>query len=163
MLTFSTSFDGSLEPPPPSRRRHRRRFHVAYLVNQYPAVSHTFIRREIEALERLGVVVDRIALRGWDAEVVDAADKAEQAKTRFVLKDGVPALVMALGAEIWRSPRLAFRAFVSPSTWLGFRIDRRRSTSPTWPKHVLSADGLPKARSAISMPLRPPTPRRWRC
>jgi hypothetical protein len=26
---------------------------VAYLVNQYPKASHSFIRREIEALERL--------------------------------------------------------------------------------------------------------------
>ena len=44
---------------------------VAYLVNQYPKVSHTFIRREIQALERLGITVERIALRGWDAEVAD--------------------------------------------------------------------------------------------
>jgi len=28
---------------------------VAYLVNQYPKVSHSFIRREILALERQGV------------------------------------------------------------------------------------------------------------
>ena len=27
---------------------------LAYLVNQYPKVSHTFIRREIAALESLG-------------------------------------------------------------------------------------------------------------
>ena len=38
---------------------------VAYLVNQYPTVSHTFIRREILALERCGVEVTRFALRGW--------------------------------------------------------------------------------------------------
>ena len=44
---------------------------VAYLVNQYPKVSHTFIRREILALERQGVTVRRFAIRGWDAEVVD--------------------------------------------------------------------------------------------
>ena len=28
---------------------------VLYLINQYPAISHTFIKREILALERLGV------------------------------------------------------------------------------------------------------------
>ena len=54
--------------------------HVAYLVNQYPKVSHTFIRREILALERSGITVERIALRGWDAEVVDPQDVAERGK-----------------------------------------------------------------------------------
>ena len=51
---------------------------VAYLINQYPKVSHTFIRREIAALERQGVTVQRFALRGWDAEVADPEDAAER-------------------------------------------------------------------------------------
>jgi colanic acid/amylovoran biosynthesis glycosyltransferase len=83
---------------------------VAYLVNQYPAVSHTFIRREIEALERLGAVVQRIALRGWDVVVVDAADKSEQTKTHYVLQRGVAALLVALVRQLLRSPRLTLRA-----------------------------------------------------
>ena len=37
---------------------------IAYLVNQYPAVSHTFIRREILALEKQGHEVLRISIRG---------------------------------------------------------------------------------------------------
>ena len=37
---------------------------VAYLINQYPKVSHSFIRREILALERQGVAVLRVAARG---------------------------------------------------------------------------------------------------
>ena len=41
---------------------------VAYLVNQYPKISHSFIRREIHALERLGLAIDRIAIRGWSGE-----------------------------------------------------------------------------------------------
>ena len=45
---------------------------IAYFVNQYPKVSHSFIRREILALERQGFEVQRIALRGWNAEVVGA-------------------------------------------------------------------------------------------
>jgi len=35
---------------------------LAYFVNQYPKVSHSFIRREILALERQGFEVLRIAL-----------------------------------------------------------------------------------------------------
>jgi hypothetical protein len=37
---------------------------IAYLVNQFPKGSHTFIRRETLALERQGIEVFRIALRG---------------------------------------------------------------------------------------------------
>jgi hypothetical protein len=51
---------------------------IAYLVNQYPKVSHTFIRREIRALEQLGMLVTRFALRGWDADVTDRADIEER-------------------------------------------------------------------------------------
>lgn len=66
---------------------------VAYFINQYPKVSHSFIRREILALEAEGMAVLRIALRGWDAELVDPEDIAEQGRTEYVLSDGVTALV----------------------------------------------------------------------
>ena len=69
---------------------------IAYLVNQYPAVSHSFIRREILELERRGYEVMRIALRGWDAELVDDGDKLERTRTRYVLREGAPALLLAL-------------------------------------------------------------------
>lgn len=75
-------------------RQQKRTDRVAYLINQYPKVSHTFIRREILALERQGVTVDRIALRGWnDNTIVDPADIAERAVTRYVQKDGLVALM----------------------------------------------------------------------
>src|SRR5262245_26965802 len=68
---------------------------VAYLVNRYPAASHVFIRREINALERLGVPVLRIALRGWGEQPVDADDRAEQMQTRYLLRGGALALTAA--------------------------------------------------------------------
>src|SRR5450755_8222 len=66
---------------------------VAYLINQYPKVSHSFIRREILALERRGVQVQRYAMRGWDAETPDPADAHERAHTRYLLRDGIGALL----------------------------------------------------------------------
>jgi glycosyltransferase involved in cell wall biosynthesis len=71
-------------------------YSVAYLVNQYPTVSHTFIRREIEALERRGVEVKRIAIRGWNGALPDPADAAERKATRYVLRDGPLALAAAV-------------------------------------------------------------------
>ena len=68
---------------------------LAYLINQYPAVSHSFIRREILALERLGFEVMRISLRGWDNALTDEQDLIERKHTRYVLEAGAPALLLA--------------------------------------------------------------------
>ena len=83
---------------------------VAYLINQYPKVSHSFIRREIVALEERGWSVLRLALRGWDANLVDPADIAEQAKTIFVLGHGAWPLVMAVLRQAVRAPGRLFAA-----------------------------------------------------
>lgn len=68
---------------------------IAYLINQYPKVSHTFIRTEILALERQGLTVTRIAIRGWLENPVDAIDADEKQKTRYVLHDGLIPLLIA--------------------------------------------------------------------
>ena len=74
---------------------------IAYFVNQYPKVSHSFIRREIEALERLGFTVSRIALRGWDAELVDEADFRERERTRYILNAGAFEFVTAAAVALF--------------------------------------------------------------
>jgi colanic acid/amylovoran biosynthesis glycosyltransferase len=58
---------------------------LAYLVNQYPSVSHTFIRREIEALERGGIAVRRFTIRRSRTPLVDPADIREQRATFCLL------------------------------------------------------------------------------
>ena len=83
---------------------------VAYLVNQYPAVSHTFIKREIEALERRGVTVERFALRGWQDKLVDAGDLAERTRTRYVLQQGAARPLLALVRCALTRPRKLWRA-----------------------------------------------------
>jgi glycosyltransferase involved in cell wall biosynthesis len=58
---------------------------VAYLTGSYPAVSHTFIAREIEALRALGVEVATFSLhRPAPGELLTDADRAEAAATRNV-------------------------------------------------------------------------------
>lgn len=82
----------------------------AYLVNQYPKVSHSFIRREILALERQGVLVHRFALRGWDEKPVDPMDAQELLQTQYVLKRGVWPLLVAGLIHLAVAPRLWWRA-----------------------------------------------------
>ena len=69
---------------------------IAYLVNQYPKVSHSFVRREVAAVESCGVKVARFSIRSCESELVDEADKLEQELTKVILGIGVKCLVLAL-------------------------------------------------------------------
>ncbi|QYX54058.1 glycosyltransferase family 4 protein [Pseudomonas sp. S07E 245] len=103
---------------------------IAYFINQYPKVSHSFIRREILALERQGIEVQRIALRGWDGELQDNDDIAERSKTRYVLEDGVKGLLKPL-LEVLRAQPRRF----SGALWLALGMSRRADRS--WPYHLI--------------------------
>ncbi|WP_394648370.1 glycosyltransferase family 4 protein [uncultured Sphingomonas sp.] len=83
---------------------------IAYLVSQYPASSHTFIRREVDSLRRHGVDIRTYSIRRPSpAELKAPEDKASFAETRFVLPLSFPAL---LGAHL--------RALVTrPAAWFG--------------------------------------------
>lgn len=96
--------------PGPAPERSASGMRVAYLTNQYPKVSHTFIRREILAMERLGLMVQRIALRGWDGEVVDGLDRAERERTTYLLRHGLLPLLAASMRACVSAPRRFFRA-----------------------------------------------------
>lgn len=97
---------------------------IAYFINQYPKVSHTFIRREILALERQGFDIQRIALRGWSETTPDAEDQQEQARTRYVLRQGIRGLVPATLLAIFASPLRFFWA-LRLAVRLSHRSDHR--------------------------------------
>lgn len=93
---------------------------IAYLMNIYPMTSTTFIRREILALERQGIEIFRIALRGWDSDVVDEQDRAECKRTRYVLRAGALPLLLALASMLLTRPVRLMR-----SICLAWRMGRR--------------------------------------
>jgi glycosyltransferase involved in cell wall biosynthesis len=93
---------------------------IAYLVNQYPKVSHSFIRREILALERQGFEVERIALRGWGDPLADPQDLRERAQTRYLLQGGAFVLALAVLRQVAAAPVRFVRAFA-----LAWRMGRR--------------------------------------
>jgi colanic acid/amylovoran biosynthesis glycosyltransferase len=83
---------------------------IAYIVNQYPKVNHTFIRREILAIEKAGQTIRRFALRGWDAELVDRADITERDKTTYILRRGLFPLIRAALTWLLFRPDSFFKA-----------------------------------------------------
>jgi len=84
---------------------------ISYLVNQYPKVSHSFIRREILALEKQGFQVQRIAQRGWKESLVDLEDKQEREKTQYIVQQGAIALLLSFLKVIFKYPFGVFEAF----------------------------------------------------
>lgn len=77
---------------------------IAYLTNHYPHVRHTFIRREIVALEQLGVPVVRFSIRPSGADLVDPADQTEFRQTRAILAGSKFTLMWALLVAVFTRP-----------------------------------------------------------
>src|SRR5260370_20910994 len=69
---------------------------LAYLVNQYPKTSHSFIRREIAAIEKLGLEVERFSIRPALERLENRVDEAEKSRTRVVLGQGVVGLLSSI-------------------------------------------------------------------
>jgi colanic acid/amylovoran biosynthesis glycosyltransferase len=96
---------------------------LAYLINQYPLVSHAFIRREILALERRGFEITRISLRGWDRDLADPDDLLEREHTHFILREGALVLLLAMIRLLLTRPLALARAFVLTCR-MSFRSER---------------------------------------
>ena len=77
---------------------------IAYLVNRYPAVSHTFIRREIVAHEADGLTILRYTIRQPQGSFPDTADADESGKTTGILAQGAVSLLTALAVTALTSP-----------------------------------------------------------
>jgi colanic acid/amylovoran biosynthesis glycosyltransferase len=84
---------------------------IAYLTNQYPHVRHTFIRREIVALEALGVEVARFSIRDSGRDAVDPADIEEKKKTHSLLAESKLQLLLAPVATFFTRPIRWLKAF----------------------------------------------------
>ena len=61
---------------------------LAYLCNVYPAVSHSFVRREVAAIEGEGHEVHRFSVRPPDKGLRDEADLREAEQTDVILGKG---------------------------------------------------------------------------
>jgi colanic acid/amylovoran biosynthesis glycosyltransferase len=95
---------------------------VAYFTNIYPAVTHTFIRREIRATEVLGVKVFRCAVRS-DVNLVDREDMKEKAETRYISEVNIGELLRASFITLLTRPLTTARA-IRLTFKIGWRSDR---------------------------------------
>lgn len=66
---------------------------ICYLNNQYPKVSHTFIRREIQALESLGASVLRVCARQNAEGLIDKEDLDELKLTHSIAQGKIASVL----------------------------------------------------------------------
>jgi colanic acid/amylovoran biosynthesis glycosyltransferase len=88
---------------------------LAYLVSAYPAVSHTFILREVAGLRALGHPIVTASINPPDRtpEQMEPPERAEAERTYGVKQHGVAGALAALGfwavrapAALWRTLRM---------------------------------------------------------
>jgi glycosyltransferase involved in cell wall biosynthesis len=103
---------------------------IAYFINQYPKVSHSFIRREILALERQGFQVLRVAVHGWKDPLPDEQDQQERDQTRYVFRQGYWALLFPTLRALVRSPLRFFKALL-------LAVKMARSSDRPLPYHLV--------------------------
>jgi len=96
---------------------------LAYLINQYPAPSQTFIRREIAAVEAQGLEVARFAVRRWDRPLVDPEDAAEGRRTEYLLEAG-PLRILSHVVRTAAGRPGAFARALAAAVRLGRRSER---------------------------------------
>ncbi|MCK6550572.1 glycosyltransferase [Myxococcota bacterium] len=78
---------------------------IGYLTSVYPAISHTFIRREIQALRRRDVEVETFTIRrSPDFDALSDEDKREFERTWAILPPDKLALVLAHLRALAKSP-----------------------------------------------------------
>ena len=84
---------------------------IAYLTSQYPASSHTFIRREIAALRRAGLAITPFSVRQPHADELKAeVDRQAFAETDYLLPVNLLDLVSAHAHWLLRHPGTYLRA-----------------------------------------------------
>ena len=102
MITRTAAPAASSVPGRPAAGRLR----VAYVVGRYPAVSHTFILREVLALRERDVEVETISInKARPDDTLSAADRAEAARTFSILPPDLRLLAGAHAVAILTRPR----------------------------------------------------------
>jgi len=79
---------------------------LAYLVSRYPAISHTFILREIAHLRTLGYQIHTASINAPDRslETMDATERTEAEQTYGVKQHGAAGALAALGYWALHAP-----------------------------------------------------------
>lgn len=123
-------------------------FRMAYLVSTYPAISHTFILREIQHLRREGWQIVTASVNRPDRPLdrMDAIERQEAQATYGIKADGVKG---ALRATLWAFGKFGVTSLrVLASAW------RLGGTSKPWKGLAYAVEAMMVARWMAQQDLR---------
>lgn len=126
---------------------HKRR--LGYLVGRYPAISHTFVAREIEGLRRLGWEIDSFSIwRTQDSQIFSASDSLERDRTFALLPFTAARLFQFTRAHLraLRHPQIYF-AVLTGTLGLGGAGLKRRLLAMSWFAEAILVHDRCKARN----------------
>jgi glycosyltransferase involved in cell wall biosynthesis len=85
---------------------------IGYLISRYPAISHTFILREVQELRKLGFSIDVASINGLDrpAEQLATEEREEAGRTWYVKAQGARGALSASLATLCMRPGPFVRA-----------------------------------------------------
>src|SRR5438876_171394 len=87
---------------------------IGYIVSRYPAVSHTFIQREVLGLRKLGWEITTISVRRAAAkELLTPADHAEAGATQVIVPPRIFTLLAAFFECLLMTPGRFLRALAT--------------------------------------------------
>ncbi len=121
---------------------------VCYFVSEYPAVSHTFIRREIVELERNNISVVRVSLRRNSRNLVDPDDLSERERTFYILDGKVAKFIVAFASALALRPLALAKAIFAALKM------SRRSNRPAVIHLAYVAEALVLARLVLEQNVR---------
>jgi glycosyltransferase involved in cell wall biosynthesis len=111
---------------------------VAYIISEYPKVSHTFVMREVDALRRRGVLVDTVSIRRTpEGGLLSAEDRRAAAETFAVLPVSPKRLVSAHAARLARAPTRYLQALAT-----AFRAGPAGSRNRLWQLFYFAEAGV---------------------
>ena len=119
---------------------------IGYLINEYPKVSHSFVRREIDAVERLGAEIDIFSIRPWSTDLTDPTDIAHAERTT-VLYGEANDLAGALKVEAMENGK---RLRMTMAAAVSFSRNSEKS-SAYWSAYVAEAARLRQLAAAKSI------------
>ena len=121
---------------------------VCYFISEYPAVSHTFIRREIAELEQNDIAVFRVSLRRNGRKLVDGADLREAARTAYIFDGNITKFISAFAQALAQRPVALVKAGLAAIKMT------RRSSRPALVHLAYLAEALVLARWALEKHVR---------
>jgi colanic acid/amylovoran biosynthesis glycosyltransferase len=79
---------------------------IAYLISRYPALSHTFILREVLELRNRGIEIETASVNAPDRPIADLGpeEQAEALKTFVLKRQSVKQLIGAFLVTLWMRP-----------------------------------------------------------